>query len=145
MAYATSAQLASLGLPSAILAEMPSGSITDCLDAASSMVDDALRTAGYSVPLTTWTYAITQLVCHLASFDLLIAHGYNTASTDSLVADRYKAATTRLRDVASGKLRLVDQTMDASPSLDEREPLMASKAVVDWFGGGSSDSWESSV
>jgi len=100
MAYATSLDLASNGLPDAALLAFTSTQITAALANASDEADSYLR-ARYQLPLVTWGADITSKVCQIAAWHLLCTKGFNPESgSDIAVRTRYTDAVSWFRDVS---------------------------------------------
>lgn len=74
--YATTAELAQLGINAASLAGISTGDQDKALSAASAEADSYLA-ARFSVPLTTWGDDLRAAVCKIAAWTLLSRRGLN--------------------------------------------------------------------
>lgn len=132
MAYATLAQLAQYGLPASVLATIANADQTAALTAMSEDIDEALRVAGYAVPLVSWSSAITRRVCEAASYQLLCVKGFQPDELDENIRTRYEDYLAWKASVASRALLVIDQTQDATPTEDEYQPLVYSDEDRGW-------------
>jgi len=130
MAYATRADLAIHGLPSAVLAQVATASQDAVLDAASDEADSYLRKR-YGTPLSTYGVSLTRHVCAIASYDLAYVLGVSPEDVERLEG-RANIARKWLRDCALGMVEPVDASDDATPSVAEGAPLVSSADIVDW-------------
>ena len=106
MAYATTTDLARLGIASAALTGMATPTQEAALEAASVLADGYLR-GRYTLPLTAWGEDLTRAVCAIAAWDLLCARGFDpNRSGDAAIEARAATATSWLKDVAAGRVRL---------------------------------------
>ncbi len=116
--YATTTNLARLGIRAEALTGIATAVQEEALDASSAVADGYLRSRGYVMPLTAWSTDLTRAVAILAAFDLLVTRGYDpNAGTDDVLLRRVEMATTWLRDVAAG--RVTPDLTDSTPSVDE--------------------------
>jgi phage gp36-like protein len=116
--YATTADLARLGISSAALQGVATATQEAALDACSAVADGYLRARGYVLPLTTWSNDLTRAVAVLAAFDLLVTRGYDpSAGTDDVLLKRVEMATSWLRDVAAS--RITPALTDSTTSVEE--------------------------
>ena len=116
--YATTTNLARLGIRAEALNGIATAVQEEALDASSAVADGYLRARGYVMPLTAWSTDLTRAVAVLAAFDLLVTRGYDpNAGTDDVLLKRVEMATTWLRDVAAG--RVTPDLTDSTPSVPE--------------------------
>lgn len=119
MAYATRAQLASIGVKGAAIATIPTADQDAALDAASALADGYLRSR-YDVPRTTVGMDLTSAVCKIAAYDLLVVRGFNPqAGADVNIRMRYDDAIKWLEAVAKGLVHLVDAAPLESSDFDQ--------------------------
>ena len=130
MAYATRAELYVLGLPSAALTGIAEASQDLALEAANSFCDSYLR-GRYGCPITSPSYALKLCVCQIAAYRLLCSRGFNPETLDGVIRANYEEALAWLKDCAKGIASPVDQTADATPSVDENAPLIES-TELEW-------------
>lgn len=76
MAYATTDDLAAMGLPEAALEGVALVDQQAALDSASAAIDSYLR-ARYSLPLVGWGDDLKKACCQLAAYALMVRRGYN--------------------------------------------------------------------
>lgn len=126
MAYATPADFAKYGLPSAALDGF-GGTSSDYLDAASDDVDTYLRSR-HDLPLATpYPAKIIQVTCELAAYSLLCIRGFDPESpANRVVEDRAMAARKWLELLSQGKVNLAVEA-DATPATYEGGPSVRSK------------------
>jgi phage gp36-like protein len=130
-AYATRAEMYSMGIAQAALTGMSTDSQDMALEAASRMVDSYVRPrAGVPFPNPA-PYEIKRATCVIAAWDLITSRGYSPQGVDQAVQNRYESTILWLRDVATGKAQL-DYENDATPSTVEHAPLIACDDGVDW-------------
>ena len=116
--YASTTDLARLGISSAALQGVATATQEAALDACSAVADGYLRARGYVLPLTTWSDDLTRAVAVLAAFDLLVTRGYDpSAGTDDVLLKRVEMATSWLRDVAAS--RITPALTDSTTSVEE--------------------------
>lgn len=119
MAYATTTDLARLGLPAAALTGVSSTVQEAALDAASRLADSYLR-ARYATPLTSYGVDLTRAVCSIAAWDLLRVRGYDpNRGGDEAVRLGHTDAVKWLRDVSNGVAHLAGLTESESESWPE--------------------------
>lgn len=150
-AYATSTDLASLGLVSAALANVGAGVQTAALAAASAVVDSKIQSR-YVLPLTQWGQDLVRAVCVIAAYDIMTSRGYNPmAGADQNIRQRYLDAIEWLENVGKGTdtpSQVVDSSTtsgtgssDDSITTQTRGGLqMTTSAVRGWTGRGVSGS-----
>lgn len=118
MAYATSSDLARLGVGSGATAGIAAGDITAALDAASSLADSYLG-AQYTLPLVSWGDDLRRAVCMIAAYDVIAGNrGFNPENGDDTnLRLRYQDALDWLKRLADGSVvpgGVVDSTADES-------------------------------
>lgn len=145
MAYATAAQFKVYGLPAVVLSEAPQGAIADAtvdefLAAASAQADAFLRRR-YGVPLASGSIPedITQAVCEIAAYKILRALiGFNPdSSEDKQVKAGHDEGLATLKEYAQG-IRQLDQSTDATTTVDEGAPVIETDGAPTLRGFGSS-------
>ena len=131
MAYATSTDLAQVGLSATLTASVPGGDITAALDRASSWCDGYLRKA-YTLPIVGTTGDLTRAVCMIAAWDILSAQvGFDPESAQNGVWRlRYEDAIRWLTDVAAG--RIDAGLTDSTASTDENAPGVYTTEARGW-------------
>lgn len=132
MAYATRAQLAQFGLPSDVLATISTSDQDASLEAISAEVDQALRVAGFGVPLTTWDTGVSLRVSEAAAYHLLCVKGFQPDELDANIRMRYEDFLVWKGLVATRKVLICEQADDATPSEDEYQPLIYSEDDAGW-------------
>lgn len=134
--YASTTDLARLGLPSGALTNVPTATQEEALDAASAVADGYLRTRGYALPLTAWSDDLRAQVARLAAYDLMVTRGFNpNAGNDETLRLRHEDALRWLRDVASGTV--TPDLTDSTPSVAEEieQTCLVSNARRNWTRG----------
>ena len=128
MAYATRANLGTHGLPAAVLAEIATADQDAALEAVSDELDEALRAAGYGTPLATYSTSVVRRVCEAASYHLMVVRGYQPDDdpVDDHLRRRYEDFLAWKSQIAKGTIRIAEQVEDATPSVDEMQPLIDS-------------------
>lgn len=130
--YATAAQFKVWGLPARVLDDaqdpVTDPEVDEFLEAASAIADARFR-ARYSVPLAGPTYPadISQAVCKMAALEILQARiGYDPENpADAAMQTAADKAEQLLSDYAKG-LMLLDQSADATSTVDEAAPAVSS-------------------
>lgn len=118
MAYATLAQLATYGLPSAALASVSDPDKQAALDAASDFADGYMRSR-MSVPLTTWGISLTLAVAKIATFLLMERRGFRPESgSDMMIKDAYNRSVAWLTQVSRGEVTIVATPAAETPTYD---------------------------
>lgn len=105
-----------MGLPADVLNSITSQGLDEALSAASQLADGYLRQQ-YDLPLKTWGADLTRAICHIASYDVLTARGYNPeAGGDVTIRIRYEDAIRWLERVSDGKISpsIVDSSVGAT-------------------------------
>jgi phage gp36-like protein len=101
--YATTTDLANLGLIGGVLASIATSVQNAALIAASAIADAELA-GQYILPITSWGQDLVRAVCVIAAYDLLTSRGYNpTSPADANIRLRYLDALAWLREVGDGK------------------------------------------
>lgn len=104
MAYATTTDLARLGIAATAIAAVSSTIQEAALEAASVLADGYLR-GRYTLPLTTWGEDLTRAVCAIAAWDILCQRGFDpNRGGDVAIETRANAATSWLKDVSAGRV-----------------------------------------
>jgi len=99
MAYASSTDLTTFGLPLTALGQLTAAQIAGALDVASQKVDSYLR-GRYALPLLAWGSEITEATAKIAAYNLLTIRGYNPAAgADINIKLRFDDAITWLNKV----------------------------------------------
>lgn len=128
MAYATTTQLASAGLPAQALAGVSSTIQGEHLDEASAVIDSYLR-AAYTLPLATpYPSEVVRCCCHLAAYSLICWRGYDPARSPETFRQRHEDAILWLRDVSAGRAALA-VSADSTSDLQEGGPRVQSGSV----------------
>jgi phage gp36-like protein len=121
-AFATSANMALLGLPQVALdrAEVKApGCVAMALSAANGRAEGALAAGGYILPLVSWGDDLRERVCALAAFSIMCVMGYNPDSeADQAVLVRYRDAVAWFESLASGELPLAG-VVESPPPAEE--------------------------
>ncbi len=87
--YASTADLANLGLVSAALANVQPGMQDAALVASSAVIDSYLESR-YALPLVSWGSDLVRVASVIAAYDIMTARGYNPAAgTDTNIRQRY--------------------------------------------------------
>lgn len=140
--YATSAELAALGIPAAALSGF-SGDPDDFLVAATARIDSYLR-GRYQLPLTSpYPQEVVEATAILAAYSLLSVRGFDPEnSADVNVRMRHEDVTKWLREIARGRASL-DLEQDAVPSYSAGGPIVSSRTrnSSDRFRGLGGDDW----
>lgn len=101
--YATSTDLASLGLIGGALSNVPTATQDAALIAASALADSYLQSR-YDLPITRWGQDLARAVCQIAAYDLLTSRGFGMVQgPDANIRQRYLDALEWLQEVSQGK------------------------------------------
>jgi len=133
MSYATTAQLAQLGIRAEAITDILTATQQAVLDACTARVDDALEEGGvYTPPLTTWPMSVTLCVCKLSQYELIGAEGYNPdTGTEKVLLERYKQAESCLQRLRDGGA--LSGVIDSSTSDDDADgSAMTSDTARGW-------------
>jgi phage gp36-like protein len=131
-ARATLSDLGSLGLPGQLLAGLPAVQQQQALDSASAKVDSYLG-AHFTLPLTAYGQDIIEAEVNLASYQLLVARGFNPeAGPDKAIKERYDETVKWLQGIAEGDL--VPNVADSSSGGAVGGPFVATSAQRGWNG-----------
>jgi len=132
---ATAADLAQLGLPSAVLTradEKTAGTTARCLAAGNARAASALASAGYALPLAAWGLDLTLQVCAWSAFQILCVVGFNPDNLADVAAKlRYDAAEAWFQDVAAGRVA-PSEIVDATPDEPDDAPTVATSCRRGW-------------
>jgi len=128
-AYATTDDLASLGLRLNAQAGVSPIAINTALEAASRLADSYLQ-ARYKLPLSAWGGDLRRCVAILAAYDIMATRGFAPDATDEHLRLRAEDATRWLENVARGLTTPVGVT-DASPTTPD-EGLQAYTSPRRW-------------
>lgn len=129
--YATTTDLARLGLASGVLSRVDTAELDAQLAAASQIADGYLRAHPYVLPLTAWGDDLRAAVCALASENLIVTRGANPEDpANKAVFDRANHWRAWLRDVSRGAVDL--SVTDSTPTVDEPATFASSRARRGW-------------
>lgn len=129
--YATTTDLARLGLASGALSRFPSDAQTAALVAASAYADGYLRAKPFALPLTAWGDDLRGAVCAIAAAELAITHGWNPEDpANKAILDRADRARAWLRDIARGAVDI--EVTDSTPAVDEPGTYLSTRARRGW-------------
>lgn len=134
MAYATTTDLARLGIAAAALSGVSSTIQEAALDAASVVADGYLRSR-YTVPLASWGDDLTRAVCAIAAWDVLCTRGFDpTKGGDAAIEARAIEARGWLKDVSAGRVILSGGNTDPTASRHARAsaPRVSSDRTRGW-------------
>jgi phage gp36-like protein len=136
MGYATITDLYTYGAPQKAFGQLTNTVLQAALDSASNYADGYLRNR-WSLPLISWDTSITEIVCRIATYNLLSTRGFNPASGgDSNVEDRWKRAIRDLELIEKQQITpLVTPQPDNSPGHDQ--PYVTSFSVINLSTGGT--------
>lgn len=119
--YATTTDLANIGLPAQALASVSTTIQDEHLVNASAKIDSYLRSR-YSVPLASpYPDEIVSACCKLAAYSLLVRRGYDPARHDANFRLGYEDSVSYLRDLSAGRASLAI-TADSTPTTREGAP-----------------------
>jgi len=131
MAWSTLAQFTTWGLPVHTVFDGGWESIKDHLDAAQSDIDDALRTAGYDlpIPLTSISPGIKRRECVIAGYHYLRTRGWEaTSDADAEFVKEYERCLKWLEAVA--KKELLPLPLNEYGEAEDAEPTTESTGVA---------------
>lgn len=114
-AYATPADLYSLGLPQRALSGVSVPDQEAALESASRLADSYLS-ARYTLPLTAWGSDLRRAVAVIAAYDLLAVRGFAPEGADEHVRLRYEDAIRWLENVSKGLVNPVG-IVDSTPEV----------------------------
>lgn len=133
-AYAVQADLANV-LNAAASASITSGQQNAALASASDYADSYFR-AQFTLPLISWGQDVTDAVCEIAAYRLMMLRGYNPESgSDVGLRQRYEDAIKWLERVASGKT--VPNVSDSASGGVEGGPFIISSSQRGWSNRGN--------
>lgn len=129
--YATTTDLARLGLSSGVLSRVDTAELDAQLAAASQCADGYLRAKPYALPLTAWGDDLRAAVCALAAENLIVTRGANPEDpANKSVFDRAERARAWLRDIARGTVEIA--VTDSTPDVDEPGTYTSTRARRGW-------------
>ena len=112
-AYATTADLALMGIPSVALTSVTTTVQTAILLAASNFCDGYLASQ-YDLPLTAWGQDLTEAVCHIAAYKLMVKRGFN-AESNAAFRQNFEDSLAWLKQISEGKVSPFE-IVDSTPS-----------------------------
>ena len=137
MAYATIADLTSVGLPASALGNLTAAQINAELQAASDFADGFFRArwGTAALPLADWDSTVTRAVAQIAAVYLLRVRGYAANSTaDQRFQTAHDEAVAWLgqvqRQQAHPKVTLANETSGPNPSARLQQPSLITSSVV---------------
>lgn len=138
--YATTTDLERLGVLPAALAGIATATKEAHLSAASRRADSYLA-AQFELPLVAWEEDLTDAVCALCAWTLLVTRGFNPdAPGDQAVRIRYEDAIRWLEKVAAEQVTpLVTDSSQGSSAGVSATPLIESATQRGWSSRGSAD------
>ena len=123
MSYATPAQFALYGLPTAALDGADS---QDYLDGAFAQINSYLR-GRYLLPIVNIPTELVRAECVIATYDFLSFRGFDPEQgADKNIWQRYLKTVSWLEGIADGKINL-DIAADQTPVYNEGGPIVSSK------------------
>lgn len=123
--YASTTDLANLGLPAEALSGVSLTVQEAHLTKASGKIDSYLRSR-HSLPLgAPYPDEVIDCCVSLAAYTLLVRRGFNPDEYDSNFRQQYDDALEWLRDLAAGRASLAD-TADATATTAEGAPRVTS-------------------
>lgn len=129
--YATTTDLARLGLSTGVLSRVDTAELDAQLAAASQCADGYLRAKPYALPLTAWGDDLRAAVCALAAENLIVTRGANPEDpANRAIFERADRARAWLRDVSKGVVEL--DVTDATPDVDESGAYVSTRARRGW-------------
>lgn len=118
--YASTADLALHGLPSAALVNVATATQEAALDASSDVADTYLGER-FTLPLTAWGSDVTRAVATMSGYDLMVTRGFMPQSgQDEQLRLRYEDTMRWWRDVAAGRCTPRGVT-DSTPTDDSEQ------------------------
>lgn len=131
--YATTTDLAQLGLPARALTNISTTIQNEHLTKASSRIDTYLRSR-YAPPLgAPYPAEIVQCCVDLASYTLLKFRGFNPDEYDTNFRDQYLSQLEWLTQLSKGIVHL-DISADATPTVHEGRPRVVSSGYYATYG-----------
>jgi len=129
--YATTTDLANLGLPAAALANVSSTVQQEHLDASASRIDTYLRSQTTLPLVVPYPGVVVECNAILAAYSILQSYrGYDPDRMDDGFRLRHDDCLEWLRDVAAGRANL-DPTAD-STTANEGRPRVNSQTARGW-------------
>jgi len=136
--YATTADLADLGLPPAALANIELSVQTAHLLASGDFIDTFLRSQ-HTLPLVVpFPREIVRANVVLAAYDILVYRGYNPDEYDDNFRQRYEDVMEWLKMLARGEVSL-DEAADTTPTVSEGAPQVQTGGANRIHGEGEED------
>lgn len=130
--YAEIADLDKLGIQTSALASLSTDQKNGALDRASGEIDSYIGNV-YKLPLTAWGDDVRARCVDMAVYHLLARRGFNPDGKDAIIQDRYDAALVWLRDIATGRARLLaPAAVDQTPSSYEGGAYVVTRARRGW-------------
>ena len=122
--YATTANLALLGLPAAALTNVTADTQNAHLLSTGARIDGYLR-SHHTLPFSSpYPAELIECNCVMAAYSILTSsRGYNPADVDDQFRMRYDDCLTWLRDIGAGRVALA-ATADATPTTNEGAPVV---------------------
>jgi phage gp36-like protein len=113
--YATTNDLANLGLIGGVLTGISTPTQQAALIAASAIVDAKIQSK-FILPLLQWGFDLVRAVCIIAAYDLLVGKGYNPATgADPNIRQRYLDTIEWLDEVGRGEDTLAAVVDSSTP------------------------------
>jgi phage gp36-like protein len=131
-AYADRTKLSQLGLSAGALANVPTTTQDEALEARSRFVDSYLKRAGYTTPINPTTNAgeaVVLAVCITAGYDCLVTRGFSPQSPDSDIRQRYLDVIKWLEMVAN---RQIDPGVTDPDQVLANVPTIFSDDIRGW-------------
>ncbi len=132
--YATTTDLARVGIAAAALSGVSTAAQEAALDAASALADGYLCSR-FTLPLSAWGADLTGAVARMAAWEVLRVRGYDPqAGGDEAVRLGYTDAMRWLEGVQAGRVSPQGVT-DATPSVDEssQQTVMVTSRRRNWL------------
>lgn len=99
--YATTTDLANLGLIGGALQNVTTQVQNAALLAASAVADSYLQSR-YDLPIANWGQDLVRVVCAIAAYDILTSRGYSPQSQDDHIRQRQQDGIAWLKEVSQG-------------------------------------------
>lgn len=132
--YATTTDLARVGIGAAALSGVSTAAQEAALDAASALADGYLCSR-FTLPLSAWGADLTGAVARMAAWEVLRVRGYDPqAGGDEAVRLGYTDSMRWLEGVQAGRVSPQGVT-DATPSVDEssQQTVMVTSRRRNWL------------
>lgn len=132
--YATTADLAALGLPAQALANVPIAVQNDHLEKSSARIDSYLVNQ-YTLPLTIpYAAVIVETCAVMAAYSILVWRGFNPDEYDASFRLRFEDCIGWLEGLARGVVSL-DVVADATPAREGRPRIRTGGSNRIWADG----------